>query len=143
MKDNIELRLLEQAQRIATMYKTSMKFEEYQELCNVINRCYEYAENGKGNWGDLYEVILGEEGIWGYAYDNQLSEELKEMWSLETCILSCNCYIGCEKEQDCMPQDLEIKGECIAQFIEFMEHNFYKKTDYKKCFDFWSKNMCY
>lgn len=143
MEDNIELKLIEQAQRIADIYKTNMQLENYQELCNVINRCHEYAEYSKGDWGDLYELILGEEGIWQYAYDTKLPEELQEMWSLETCIFLCNCYIGCEKEHDCTPQDLEIKGECITQFVEFIEHNFHRKSDYQRCFDFWNKNMCY
>lgn len=143
MDKSIELRLLKQAERIAEMYKSDVASEKHEELCNAINACYGYVEDEKGDWGDLYEIVHGEDGLWNYEIDKSLSKYEQDMWGVVVCILSCNCLIGCIKEHDSEPQDLEIVVENIPSFVEFMENSFKGKEDCKKFNEFWRNEMCY
>ena len=42
------------------------------------------------------------------------------MWGLEVRILMCNCWLGCTKENNCEPQDMEMRGENIPEFVEVL-----------------------
>ena len=143
MKNTLELRIIELAQRIADMYIDDLDAEKYQELCHAIHVCREYAENNIGNWGDLYEVVEGDGGIWEYAALQDMPEKLAEMYTIENCVLSCMCYIACRKDGECTPEDMELREENIPGFIEFVEKNFYKNSGYRECTDFWGDKVCY
>lgn len=143
MKDTIELRLINIAQKIAEMYHDKVSKEYYQQLCNAINVCKEYHTNGKGDWGDMYDAILYDDGIWEYAYYKDFDEEIQDMWAVETDILICNCYLGCVAEHHSTPQDMEIQGDNIPEFVSFLENIIQEKLDFKKIFSFWEEKMCY
>ncbi len=65
MEKTIELRLVEQASKVANMYQSKISKEQYEQLCNAIKVCRDYHVEEKGDWGDMYEVVLWEDGIWG------------------------------------------------------------------------------
>lgn len=143
MKETIEIRLINLAQKIADMYQDRISNEYYYQLCNSINVCKEYHINKQGDWGDMYDVILYDDGIWEYAYYKDFDEEIQDMWAVETDILMCNCYLGCVAERDSTPQDMEIQGDNIPEFVSFLENIIQEKLDFKKIFSFWEEKMCY
>lgn len=143
MKYTIELRLINIAEKIAEMYQHRVSNEYYQQLCNAINVCKEYHIKGQGDWGDMYDAILYDDGIWEYAYYKDFDEEIQDMWAVETDILMCNCYLGCVAEHDSTPQNMEIQGDNIPEFVSFLENIIQEKLDFKKIFSFWEEKMCY
>ena len=143
MKETLELRLTNLAQIVADMYQDRISQEHYQQLCNAINVCKQYHIKGQGDWGDMYDVVLWEDGIWEYGENPNLEKEIMNMWALETDILICNCYLGCVAEHDSTPQDLEIQGDNIPKFVDLLENVIEEKIDYNKIFIFWKEEMCY
>lgn len=91
----------------------------------------------------MYNVVLWEDGIWEYGENSNIEKEIKNMWMLETDILICNCYLGCIAEHDSTPQDMELQGENIPEFVDLLEMVIKENIDYKSIFDFWKEKMCY
>lgn len=145
MSKEIELRLIKSAQKVANLYKNRLEQKYYKQLCNAIEVCYKYYVNNNDTWDIMYDVILGDGGIWEYAESLhiQFSQEIQNMWMLITDILICNCYLGCTKEQDYIPEDMEIQKENIPEFVELLEKLIYDKIDYKHIFEFFNKKICY
>lgn len=143
MLEAIELRLVNLAQKVANMYKDNIEQKYYDQLCNAITVCRDYYINGKGDWGNMYDVVLNDDGIWEYTYCSWFTDEIQNMWCLVTDILICNCYLGCISEQDYIPQDMEIKGDNIPKFVELLEKLICEKIDYEQIFEFFNKEMCY
>lgn len=143
MKETLELRLTNLAQKVADMYQARISQEHYQQLCNAIDVCRDYHIQGKRKWVDMYDVVLYDDGIWEYGENPNLEEEIKNMWMLETDILICNCYLGCVAEQRSIPQDMELQGENIPEFVDLLERVIKEKIDYNKIFVFWKEKMCY
>ncbi|MBQ3583805.1 MAG: hypothetical protein IJA27_03735 [Lachnospiraceae bacterium] len=143
MKETLELRLTNLAQKVADMYQDRISQEHYQQLCNAIDVCRDYHIQGQREWVDMYDVILYDDGIWEYGENPNIEEEIKDMWALETDILICNCYLGCVAEQHSTPQDMEIQGDNIPEFVDFLEGMLAEQMDYEKFFDFWAEKMCY
>lgn len=143
MKETYELQLTKLAQKVADMYQHRISNEQYQQLCNAINVCNEYHINKQGNWYDMYDVVLYDDGIWIYADCPDFEEEIQDMWALETDILICNCYLGCIEENYSIQQDMEIQGENIPEFVNFLENMIAEKIDYENIFSFWAEKMCY
>lgn len=143
MNVSIEIRLINLAQKVVDMYSDKITKELYQQLRDAINVCKDYHTKGQGDLWDMYEVVLGEDGIWNYGYSSKFEEEIQCMWALETDILSCNCYLGCVKERADRPQDLELQGDNIPEFVELLENVISDEIDYDKIFDFWGEKMCY
>lgn len=73
----------------------------------------------------------------------QKVEEIQNMWVLITDILLCNCYMGCEDIGDSIPQDMEIRGENIPDFVDLLEELICHNIDYDRIFEFWDDEMCY
>ena len=70
----------------------------------------------------MYEAVLEDGGIWEYSEDvGDFSEKLRTMWVLETCILICSCWLGGQKKQNIVPEDMELRGENIPSFLDFLE----------------------
>lgn len=143
MKETVEIRLTNLAQKVADMYKDRISQEHYQQLCNAIDVCRDYHIQGKREWVDMYDVILYDDGIWEYADYPDFEEEIQDMWTLETDILICNCYLGCVAEQHSTPQEMEIQEENIPEFVDLLENVIEEKIDYNKIFVFWDEKMCY
>lgn len=143
MKEALELRLTNIAHKVANMYQDRINQELYQQLCNAIDVCRDYHINGQREWVDMYDVVLGDEGIWEYGVYSDFEEEIMNMWALETDILTCNCYLGCIAEQDSIPQDMEIQEVNIPEFVDFLENVVGEKIDYKYIFNFGAEKMCY
>lgn len=143
MKETLEIRLVNLAQKVADMYSDRITQEQYQQLCDAINVCKEYHTKGQSKWVDMYDVILYDDGIWEYADCPDFEEEIQDMWALETDILTCNCYLGCVAEQHSIPQDMEIQEENIPEFVDFLENVIEEQFDYERIFDFWAEKMCY
>lgn len=139
----MELKLVNLAQRVAEMYVDRLTKAEYEVLCNAIRVCREYHLGNESDWVDMYDVILYDNGIWEYAENRKLEEELQDMWMLETDILMCNCYLGCMAEGNVLPQDMEIQGDNIPEFIEVLQTHIADKIDFDAIFDFWEERMCY
>ena len=74
---------------------------------------------------------------------DDLPEKLEEMYVMVHCVLACMCYIACEKENTSQPEDLELCGENIPEFIELAEKVFSKTDGYQKCMNFWGNKICY
>ena len=92
----------------------------------------------------MYEAVLGDGGIWEYSEGaGDFSEELRTMWVLETCILICSCWLGCQKEQDVAPEDMELRGENIPSFLDFLEGLPDSPPDCARIWEYWSRNLCY
>ena len=125
------------------MYQDRISQEHYQQLCNAIDVCRDYHIRGQSEWVDMYDVILYDDGIWQYGENPNIKEEIKNMWTLETDILICNCYLGCVAERHSTPQDMEIQGDNIPDFVDFLEGMLAEQMDYEKIFDFWAEKMCY
>lgn len=143
MKETLELRLINLAQKVADMYQDRISQEHYQQLCNAINVCRDYHIKEQGDWGDMYAVVLYEDGIWEYGENPYFEKEIMNMWMLETDILICNCYLGCIAEHDDTPQDMELQGENMPEFVDLLESVIEEKIDYNKIFVFWKEKMCY
>lgn len=143
MANELEVRIIKLAQKIADMYIDDLDTEDYQVLCHAIHVCREYVENNIGDWGDLYEVVEGDGGLWEYTIIDDLPEKLEEMYIMVHCVLACMCYIACDKENTSQPEDLELRGENIPKLIEFAEKTFTKTNGYQECMDFWGENICY
>ena len=143
MANELEVRIINLAQKITDMYIDDLDTEKYQEVCHAIHVCREYVENHVGDWGDLYEVVEGDGGLWEYVVMDDLPEKLEEMYVMVHCVLACMCYIACEKENTSQPEDLELCGENIPEFIELAEKVFSKTDGYQKCMNFWGNNICY
>ena len=143
MKETLELRLTNLAQKVADMYQDRISQEHYQQLCNAIDVCRDYHIQGQREWVDMYDVILYDDGIWEYGENPNIEEEIKDMWALETDILICNCYLGCVAERHSTPQDMEIQGDNIPDFVDFLEGMLAEQMDSEKIFDFWAEKMCY
>ncbi len=143
MDGNIELRLVNIAQKVAGMYKDKIGQEYYKQLCDAIETCRDYYINGKKDWVCMYEVVLSDGGIWEYAENQHEEEEIQNMWILVTDILLCNCYLGCMGEDGITPEELELQGENIPAFVELMEKNINETIDYNKILQFWKNKICY
>ena len=143
MRETLELQLTNLAQKVADMYQDRISQEHYQQLCNAINVCKEYHIKGQGDWWDMYDVVLYDDGIWEFADYPDFEEEIKDMWALETDILICNCYLGCVAEHHSTPQDMELQEENIPEFVDLLENAIQEKIDYEMIFDFWKEKMCY
>ena len=143
MKEPLELRLVNFAQKVANMYQDRISQEQYQQLCNAINVCRDYYIKRQSNWTVMYEVVLGEDGIWEDSDFPDLEEEVKDMWALVTDILLCNCSLGCVAEPYCPPQDMEIQEDNIPEFVNLLESMIKEKIDYESIFEFWAEEMCY
>lgn len=143
MKETLEMRFINIAQKVADLYSARITQEQYQQLCDAIRVCRDYHIEGQENWGVMYDVVLGDDGIWEYANDSNVEEEISDMWALETDILICNCYLGCMAEHDYTPQDMEIQKENIPEFVDFLEQMTEEKIDYERIFAFWGEKMCY
>lgn len=143
MKESIEIRLTNLAQKVADMYKNRISEDDYKMLCNAINACRDYHIKGQTEWVSMYDVILCDDGIWIYGECDKFEDEIKDMWALETDILMCNCYLGCMAEDHNTPQDLEIQGDNIEEFVEFLVETIKEEIDYDKIFEFWNERMCY
>lgn len=141
MAESIELRLTNLAQKVAEMYKDRITPEQYKQLCNAIHVCRDYHVNSQREWVDMYDVVLYDGGIWEYSYSPEFTEELQDMWTLEMNILSCNCYLGCG--DDTPPQDLELQGDNIPEYVDFLESIIGENMDYEKIFEFWGEKICY
>jgi len=141
MKETLELRLTNLAQKVADMYQDRISQEHYQQLCNAINVCRDYHIKEQGDWGDMYAVVLYEDGIWEYGENPYFEEEIKDMWMLETDILICNCYLGCIAEHDSTPQDMELQGENMPEFVNLLKVLMKKKLIIIK-FLFFGKKRC-
>ncbi len=141
--NSIELSLLKQAQRIADMYADNTDAGRYKQLCDAIKVCKECRIEGKGDWRDIYGVLSGEGGIWEYIEWSGFTEEESDMWILEMNILTCICYLDCIEEGNNPPQDMEIQGDNIPEFEEFLKNNIADKPDYEKILTFWDEMMCY
>ena len=143
MNSSLENRLTNLATKVADMYSDKISQEYNKQLYDAINVCKDYHTTGCSDLWDMYDVVLGEDGIWNYGYNSEFSEELQDMWALETDILSCNCYLGCIKERQSRPQDLELQGDNIPEFVELLEEVICDEIDYDRIFDFWAEKMCY
>ena len=143
VENTLELRLLTIAQRIADMYMERINKEDYRQLCNAINVCNDYFVNKGNDWWVMYDVVLYDDGIWEFSMDSSFDDEIKDMWGLETIILTCNCYLGCVAEKQNEPQDMEIRGENIPEFVELLENIIKDSIDFERIFDFWAERMCY
>ena len=120
MANEREVRIINLAQKITDMYIDDLDTEKYQEVCHAIHVCREYVENHVGDWGDLYEVVEGDGGLWEYVVMDDLPEKLEEMYVMVHCVLACMCYIACEKENTSQPEDLELCGENIPEFLSLI-----------------------
>ncbi len=78
---------------------------------------------------------------YGEFYD--FEQEITAMWGVVTRILMCSCYLGCKKEKDYEPQDLELRGENIPKFVDVLEQNIGKKIAFDIICDFFNKELCY
>lgn len=143
MNSLLENRLTNLATKVADMYSNKISQEYNKQLYDAINVCKDYHTTGGSDLWDMYEVVLGEDGIWNYGYNSKFAEEIQDMWALETDILSCNCYLGCIKEKQSRPQDLELQGDNIPEFVELLEELVGDEIDYDRLFDFWGEKMCY
>lgn len=121
MEKHLEVRLISFARRIFAKYQSQLEPKYARQLDEAICTCETYQQ-GVGDWGDMYEIILGNGGISEYSEGvGDFTEEQRTMWVQETCILICCCYLGCQKEQDYTPEDMELRGENISAFLEFCE----------------------
>ena len=139
--DSIELRLIKLAQKVTERYKQKLESERYNELYNAIEVCREYHVKKQEDWWVMYDVVNGDGGIWESI--DCFDDEINDMWVLVLDILSCNCYLGCEAEKQSTPQDLELQGENIPEFVELLEGMIDKEIDYDTVFRFWGEKMCY
>ena len=143
MEKTIEARLTSLARQIFALYQNQLETKYAHQLDEAIHVC-EIYQQGVGNWGDMYEVILWDGGIWEYGEGaGDFSEELRTMWILETCILSCSCWLGCRKEQDSTPEDMELRGENIPAFLDFLEGLPDIPLNYDQIWEYWGRNLCY
>ena len=139
----IEARLTNLARRIFAQYQSQLEPEHVHQLDEAIRICETYQQ-GVGDWGEMYEVVLGDGGIWEYSEGvGDFSEELRTMWVLETCILICSCWLGCQREQDSIPEDMELRGENIPFFLDFLEGLPDGTPDCDQIWEYWSRNLCY
>lgn len=123
MEKTIEARLTSLARRIFVQYQSQLEPVYVHQLDEAIRICETYQQ-GVGNWGDLYEVVLGDDGIWEYSEGaGDFSEELRTMWVLETCILICSCWLGCRKSRTA--------SQRIWNFVERISRPFW--TSWRDC----------
>ena len=66
------------------------------------------------------------------------SEELETMWVTETCVLICSCWLGCQKEQEYTPEDMDLRGENIPAFLDFLEGLPDCPPDCARVWEFWN-----
>jgi len=143
MEKTIEVRLTSLARQIFAQYQSQLEPEYVRQLDNAIRICEAYQQ-GVSNWGDMYEAVLSDGGIWEYSEGaGDFSEELRTMWVLETCILMCSCWLGCQKEQESTPEDMELRGENIPAFLDFLERLPDSPPDCARIWEYWNKNLCY
>lgn len=143
MEKHIEARLISFARRIFAKYQSQLEPKYASQLEEAICICETYQQ-GVGDWGDMYEVILGDGGISEYSEGvGDFTEKQRTMWVLETCILICCCYLGCQKEQDYTPEDMELRGENILAFLEFCEELPDSLPDCAYIWEYWNRNLCY
>ena len=143
LEDSLELRLISIAQKIADMYIGRISKEDYEQLCNAIRVCKDYYVNKGDDWWVMYDVVLYDDGIWEFSMDSSFEDEIRDMWGLQTVILTCNCYLGCLSEKQSEPQDMEIRGDNIPEFVDLLENIIKDGIDYEKIFEFWAEKMCY
>ena len=145
MSKVIELKLIELAQKIADRYKNNIEVKYYEQLCNTITICQKCNINNNGSWIDIYKAVMNDNGIWEYAEWDcyYFTEEIRNMWALVTDILICNCYLICIKQQNVVPEDIEIQSKNIPEFVKLLEKSITEKINYKYIFEFWNKKMCY
>jgi len=143
MEKTTEMRLTSLARQIFSQYQSQLKPEYVRQLDSAIRICEAYQQ-GVGNWDDMYEAVLSDGGIWEYSEGaGNFSEELRTMWVLETCILMCSCWLGCQKEQESIPEDMELRGENIPAFLDFLEGLPDSPPDCARIWEYWSNNLCY
>ncbi|MDE7325077.1 MAG: hypothetical protein K2N63_02185 [Lachnospiraceae bacterium] len=143
MKNTIEARLTSLARRIFVQYQNQMGSEYAGQLDVAISICETYQQ-GMGNWQDLYEAVLGEGGIWEYSEGaGGFLGELETMWVMETCILLCSCWLGCQREGGIEPEDMELRGENIPDFLKFLENLPDIPKDCAGIREYFNKNLCW
>ncbi len=143
MAETIELRLVHLAQQVADMYKNKIPTEQFEQLYDAIKICRDYHIEGKNHWGNMYEVVLGEDGIWEYELYEDIEKDIAYMWGLEVRILMCNCWLGCTREHDGEPQNMEMRGENIPEFVELLEKNVAEEINYIEIFESFNSILCY
>lgn len=143
MEKSIEVRLTRLARRIFAQYKSQLMPEYARQLDKAIGICEAYQQ-GEGSWSNMYVVILCDDGIWEYSEGlGDFSKELRTMWVMETCILMCSCWLGCQKEQDIEPEDMDIRGENIPAFLTFLEGLPDSLPNCAQIWEYWNKNLCW
>ncbi|MDE6699902.1 MAG: hypothetical protein K2K10_02645 [Acetatifactor sp.] len=81
MEKAIEARLTSLSRRIFAQYQSQLESAYARQLDEAIRVC-EIYQQGVGDWIDMYEVVLGDGGIWEYSEGaGNFSEELKTMWA--------------------------------------------------------------
>ena len=137
------MRMFIQKMEIFAQYQSQLEPEYACQLDEAIHSCEAYQQ-GVGNWGDIYEVVLGDGGVWEYSEGaRDFSGELESMWVLETCILMCICWLGCQKEKGVIPEDMELREENIPAFLDFVEGLQERLPDCVQIWEYWNKNLCW
>ena len=143
MEKTIEVRLTSLARQILEQYQSQLESEYACQLDEAIGVCEKYQQ-GVGNWWDMYEVVLGDGGIWEYSEGaGDFSGELETMWVMETNILICSCWLGCQKEQDSIPEDMDLRGENIPSSLDYLEGLQDSPPDCVQIWEYWNKNLCW
>ena len=75
MNSSLENRLTNLATKVADMYSGKISREYNRQLYDAINVCKDYHTTGGFGLWDMYEVVLGEDGIWNYGYNSKFAEE--------------------------------------------------------------------
>ena len=152
-RDNADLaeRLITQAKKAAELIKDEISSQFYDKLCSTITMCQDYVEGETDlSWADVYgEIYQGEgeedeeDGIYLMSQYIDVPDEAALLMALPIEILSYVCWLGCKAENDYFPQNLELIGDKIPDFISFLEENLTGKEDFKQAIDFAYKNLCY
>ncbi len=141
--NSLYFRILQLAQSVVDVYRgalTPEDLERFEQVMAVFQKCQEPQGH---DYGNLYDVIDGEDGIWVLGEDTTLPKPIQECWRLETCLLSCYIRLKFDDHNEVIPQDLEMQAEKIPDFIAFMETHFHSQQDFYRCFDFFSHTVCY
>lgn len=143
MEKSIEARLTDLARRILERYQSQLEPRCARQLDEAIRIC-ELYQQGAGSWEKMYEAVLWDGGIWEYSEGaGNFSGELETMWVMETCILICSCWLGCQKEQEPEPEDMALRGENIPAFLAFLEELPDRLPDCAQIWEYWNNNLCW
>lgn len=142
---DIRTKMVMLARHISQVYKEYVEDERFYSIENVIKQFENYIDDQSDDWGKLYDIVQGDEGIWEYSEfdDDLMSVKEQEMWGLEVCVLSCFIKLEISCMGDVSPQDMEMQEENIPLYIDYVEQNFQKVDGIKKCKEYWRKFICY